>query len=447
MMMMQGRPSSTAHEMPPQKQEQSPSIAIGLQERRGGGDESESEDHHHALAKQKEKDILLAKAEEEMVEEATIYPDDIICEILERVDPNSLFQCGLVCRQWKALCENEYFQRGKRCEKKCDFSGACKYYTAAICLNPDFRKAYNRRGNAKYSRGDRKAAEEDWLRAVEGADEEEDAQEAEGDKAESYHALSLTEKKVVRSKILVLQGDMEGALKQANEAIQSDPQNPDAYHQRGFVRSFTEDVMGEIEDFSTCIELKRKLNPFDSYSAYNNRGLAYHDLEHWDKAIADHTEALRLQPNYSVAYKHRGKAYRCLGDLTKAIQDLTAAIQINSDDVDALVERAYTFYESAQPNKSLEDCEAAIALDPLCHEAHTIKAGIMADNNNLDEAITILNDLLDRSPDAFAFRFRGELRYMKGDVEGAKGDFRSSLSLEPRDPEVLELVAVLDNAL
>jgi hypothetical protein len=32
---------------------------------------------------------------------------------------------------------------------------------------------------------------------------------------------------------------------------------------------------GEIEDFSKCIELKLRLNPFDAYNAYNNRGLAY----------------------------------------------------------------------------------------------------------------------------------------------------------------------------
>ena len=100
---------------------------------------------------------------------------------------------------------------------------------------------------------------------------------------------------------------MRQALEEAAAAIEADPTNADAYHQRGFVKSFTGDIsgtsevsplrvrwcvrvvrvvssssgsrthppQGEIEDFSKCIELKLRLNPFDAYNAYNNRGLAY----------------------------------------------------------------------------------------------------------------------------------------------------------------------------
>jgi len=52
------------------------------------------------------------------------------------------------------------------------------------------------------------------------------------------------------------------------------------------------------------------------------------DLENWEKAIDDHTEAIRLQPSYGIAYKHRGKAYRRSGNMESSLADLTKAIAV-----------------------------------------------------------------------------------------------------------------------
>ena len=54
--------------------------------------------------------------------------------------------------------------------------------------------------------------------------------------------------------------------------------------------------------------------------AYANRGLAYGKKGDYDKAIADYTEAIRLNPN-AEAYSNRGLAYRKKGDYDKAIAD------------------------------------------------------------------------------------------------------------------------------
>ena len=56
--------------------------------------------------------------------------------------------------------------------------------------------------------------------------------------------------------------------------------------------------------FSDAIEL----NPNDA-EAYNNRGVAYSNKGDYDRAIADYTKAIELNPDYVEAYSNRGGAY------------------------------------------------------------------------------------------------------------------------------------------
>ena len=66
------------------------------------------------------------------------------------------------------------------------------------------------------------------------------------------------------------------------------------------------------------------LNPNDA-SAYNNRGLAYDNLDKDDLAIADYEKAIELNPKYAKAYNHRGSAYEKLGNYEQAIADIKIA--------------------------------------------------------------------------------------------------------------------------
>ena len=48
-------------------------------------------------------------------------------------------------------------------------------------------------------------------------------------------------------------------------------------------------------------------------SAFSNRGAAYYFLGEYEEAIADCTEAIRLDPDLALAYSNRGLAHDDLG--------------------------------------------------------------------------------------------------------------------------------------
>ena len=64
-----------------------------------------------------------------------------------------------------------------------------------------------------------------------------------------------------------------------------------------------------------------------------------------DKAIADYTEAIRLDPKYAEAYCNRGIAYGKKGDHDEAIADFTAAIQIDPNGGYTFYVRGYSYWQ------------------------------------------------------------------------------------------------------
>ncbi|MDH6083955.1 tetratricopeptide repeat protein, partial [Umezakia ovalisporum] len=62
--------------------------------------------------------------------------------------------------------------------------------------------------------------------------------------------------------------------------------------------------------------------------AYHNRGVVYGDQEEWDLAVADYTQAIKLNPNDAGAYHNRGVVYGKLGDINKAREDFQRAKQL-----------------------------------------------------------------------------------------------------------------------
>ena len=73
-----------------------------------------------------------------------------------------------------------------------------------------------------------------------------------------------------------------------------------------------------------------RLDPTDA-TAYNNRGVAHRRLGQYDRAVADYGEALRHNPDYSLAYFNRAQTYTLQGKDIEAQADVEGAVELGFD--------------------------------------------------------------------------------------------------------------------
>ena len=147
------------------------------------------------------------------------------------------------------------------------------------------------------------------------------------------------------------------ALVNFTRAIQQDPEKISAYVRRGRLYSLRGDFKSALADFDKAIALeagrsagieqrraasKRDPSPAEiqrdprpwlenlrPWAAYIDRGRTYVQQDDNDRAIADFTKAIELDPEGADAYNLRGVAYTSKLDFDSAIADFDKAIQFD----------------------------------------------------------------------------------------------------------------------
>jgi tetratricopeptide (TPR) repeat protein len=115
---------------------------------------------------------------------------------------------------------------------------------------------------------------------------------------------------------------MDRALPDLDTAIRLDSRTRPAYSARGWIRYRKKEYDRAIADTSEAIRLDPQ--PLD----YDYRGLAWFAKQEYDKAIADHSEAIRLDPTQFLPYHDRGKAWRAKKAFAEALADFSQAIRL-----------------------------------------------------------------------------------------------------------------------
>lgn len=187
------------------------------------------------------------------------------------------------------------------------------------------------------------------------------------------------------------------ALNDFNKASALKPNWELPYFGRGWVFNQRKEYAAAVKEYDKVIELNPKYAV-----AWNNRGAAKSWLNQMHEAIADYDKAIELKPNYAKAYENRGKAYGALGEDDKAEADFQRAIKITSSNKGA--------------DKIIEETEALL------------KRG------DYTEALELLNKAAELYPDnQFVFVNRGNIyNNQLRDYDAAIADYNKTIELNPK---------------
>jgi len=167
-----------------------------------------------------------------------------------------------------------------------------------------------------------------------------------------------------------------------------------------------------------------------------DRALLFASRNDHDMAIADFTEAIRLDPNMVAAYIRRGVAYMLKGDRDMAMADLDRAIQVEPNSADAYDIRAGFHILMRNIDQGIADYTQAIRFDPNQQTSYYFLSRVYEEFGLLDRGIADFSQFIKTSPNnAYAYHYRGVLYMKKGDHDRAIADFTQAIRLNPNNAD------------
>lgn len=219
------------------------------------------------------------------------------------------------------------------------------------------------------------------------------------------------------------------------------PRVASAYNNRGYAIASAGNIEGAIADYTEAI----RIDP--AYAeAYSNRGNAYGARGDFEKAIADYNEAIRLQPQYAAAYTNRGHAYAAQRDFDRAIADYDTSLGIDPRNQITYNNRGFILFLKGDLDGAIADYTSAISIDPYYFKAYNNRGIAYAAKGELTTALTDFNAALKLNPYfAQTYYHRAIVYYTQGNIPAAWNDAQRAQSLG--FPVNAELVEKLRNTL
>jgi tetratricopeptide (TPR) repeat protein len=166
---------------------------------------------------------------------------------------------------------------------------------------------------------------------------------------------------------------------------------------------------------------------------YALRGIVYGAKGELDRAIADFTKAIALDPKSTTAYENRGTAQERKGDLDKAMADFAKAIEINPKAYRAYDNRGVIYSKRNENELALAEFDRAIAINPKYANAYNNRGIIHGRKGDIDKAIADFTSAIEINP-MFArpYNNRGIAYSKKGDRDKAIADFDKAVEIDPK---------------
>jgi len=168
----------------------------------------------------------------------------------------------------------------------------------------------------------------------------------------------------------------------------------------------------------------------DYPEAYYHRGGDYIVKGKRDRAIADFSKTIELDPKHVNAYYNRAFSYFLLQQQEAAIADYSKVIELDPKNAVGWSGRAYAYDAKGERKAAIADYTRLIDLDPKSDTYYRQRGKDYQADGQLDRAIADFSKVIERAPgDAEAYEKRGSVYELKGSLEQADADFGKAVEL------------------
>jgi tetratricopeptide (TPR) repeat protein len=186
-------------------------------------------------------------------------------------------------------------------------------------------------------------------------------------------------------------GDLEGALRENDLAIQLKPEYGPAWLLRGHIFRKDGNIPGAIEAFAAALKrngesdegwlglasalhevgrFEEATEAYDrlleihprSIEAWLDKGAALHERKDYRGAIDCYDRVLAMRPEHAGAWNNKGVALLRLGDKAEAARCIDEALHLNPDFYDALANRALLSHKSRRPGETVLWADRALRI-------------------------------------------------------------------------------------
>lgn len=224
-------------------------------------------------------------------------------------------------------------------------------------------------------------------------------------------------------------GDYKGAADDFSETIRLHPLYARAYHYRGIANDRLSNYFDARQDFKRALEI----DPYnaDIYLAF---GATRMQLQDYEGAIKDYDMALLINPRFSQAWLNRGIAKRMIGDKQAALSDMDKAVIHDHFSADAWLKRGILRSELLDFEGSLSDFNQALRIDNENPLVYFQRAMVHLQSGDTTAALNDLEhtNILDPR-NALTYYNRALLHALKGETDVAVALYSEVISINPKN--------------
>jgi tetratricopeptide (TPR) repeat protein len=221
---------------------------------------------------------------------------------------------------------------------------------------------------------------------------------------------------------LVKEGKALEGLNYLNESLRLEPDCADTYLHRGNAYAELENYQQAIVDYSQAI----RLHP-GGFWAFLSRGMAYEKTGRHSQAIRDYDQTIKINPDSSNAYIYRGELQMKLGHYEQALRDFDQAIRLDPFQADLFNNRGTVSHHLGLYGQAIADYHRAIRLKPDHAEAYNNRGLAYGKLGQLKQAIDDFSEAIALKPDfADAYNNRGFVYFLTGKIKPGCADAKKA---------------------